>query len=131
LRMELKDVLTLAFDRWSATMTLWSLYVVVVGAIIGFVASSKRPLRPTFKFIIAAVFIYFTLANLFAQVHVLGQRRLLLSMIPATAPYASDWQKKLEVEDNSTCISFHLVLDMVTILVVLDFPFIRKGQISN
>jgi len=113
--IDLKDVLTLAFDRWSATATLWSLYVIGVGAIIGFVTSSEKRLRPTFKFMIAAIFLCFTLVNLFAQLHVLDQRRLLVSMIPASASHASDWHKTLAVEDNLTCISFHLALDTVTV----------------
>lgn len=114
---QLKDVLTLTFDRWSATQTLWNFYLLAVGGIVTFAVSSGG-LYPILKYPIALIFLFFAASNLSSMLKVMDERRLLLSMIPAGSPYAPAWQKQLKVQSSSSFIAFHLFLDAVTLLVI-------------
>jgi hypothetical protein len=133
--LNLNDLLTLIFERSGAVRTLWNSYIVVVSAVVGVhVSALKGPALkwlPTWlgdhygQIILTVIFGAFAYWNWAHIKHVGEERKLILTLFPKDAslfskdaPSQKQWTETLGPVHEELLIAFHLVLDLIVVLIV-------------
>jgi hypothetical protein len=121
--MKYDELIQLYFERSNALQAYWTLYVVIVGAVLAFSSLRKLPATVT-TLIVTLLFGLFAYENLDAIMTVTRQRHATLAAIKqadsATAPEIKPVRDLLEPTltpaEESAVQRTHLVSDLLTIV---------------
>jgi hypothetical protein len=121
--MELKDLLSLYFERTNAMQTFWTFYVTIILGLLAFFGSTKLPRKPYgITFILSLAFCMFAFVNLQALRGVTRQRNVTKDLIVAShlehTPdgfVAMRIRPTLDPPTESGVIAVHISGDILTI----------------
>lgn len=122
--MNYHELIQVYFERSTALQWYWTLYVLVIGGVLGFSTFRQRPEIVT-TLLVTILYGCFAYKNLDAIVATAEEREAILAAIkdyPANATNATDIQRvrnklepKLTEYDVAGARNFHLVCDLLTI----------------
>ncbi|MEO1092840.1 MAG: hypothetical protein AAFX81_19635 [Pseudomonadota bacterium] len=128
------ELLVMIFERFSASQTLWNLYITVVLGVIGFVAAVPNALTTWWiRTVVTLGFLAFALVNLNAIGNVQAQRaQLLPTAIERAAPADAQMvQAVVDVSAPPTRMElrvFHLGIDAAVVFLIWFVPYARVGD---
>jgi len=118
---EEKDILGFSIDRASALNGLWNLYIAVVTACLGLMASGKAfTTSLILKFVLTIVFSVFSYSNLDAIWRLGVLRAALLQLLPSDF---SSIKNSLAPATRLQYGLFHVILDASVILAIWLVPW--------
>lgn len=113
-----QDWLKLYFQASTAVMTLWTVYVAVVGLIVGYVANAKPP--GSVRCVVVVAFLLFVLANgyplLQAQSALVWIRSMLSYEPRAIFTALSPW----------VVGSAHCIADILVLSIIIGWPWVSR-----
>jgi hypothetical protein len=131
--MELKDLVTLYFERTNAMESLWSIYITITLGLIGFVSAAKlNAPRLRIISILILAFVGFAAVNGSALDNVVVQRNVLVNLIRNFPTNNADKVTKAVKDDLSSTldptkpwelVTFHLCADVLAILAIVIIGF--------
>jgi hypothetical protein len=138
--MRYNDLIQLYFERSGALQSYWTLYVVVVGAVLAFSSLRKVPDRIT-TILVSVLFIVFAYQNLAGLRDAAIQRLAVLQTIKqadATETVTADTKSMRELfEPTLTPVSyknirnFHLLSDFLTFVALWAMELRRRRALSH
>lgn len=138
--MSYSELVQAYFERSTALQWYWTLYVIVIGGVLGFSTLRQRPELVT-TVLIAVLFACFAYKNLGAIEATAEERQAILALIkdyPATGPNAADIErvrKRLEPAlpeyDVGGARTFHLVCNVLTLLFLGVKEWRRRSPEGN
>jgi hypothetical protein len=127
---DLKDILTIIFERANAAATLWNYLLTVILTGVAFLVAASEHLRS--KLILAGLTIgYLTFAyeNCMALNDVQGERRILSEYAASKLkkePELQGLRKKIEAPSYARTISTHLAGDISAVAAIWLIPYLSR-----
>jgi hypothetical protein len=125
--MNYGDLIRLYFERATALQWYWTIYVIVIGGILGFSTLRQRPETGT-AILVTVLFACFAFKNLGAIEATLTQQQAIRSAIadyPVAGPNEGDIKRiravlepHLSLSESTGVRYFHLACDLLTIAAV-------------
>jgi len=122
--MNYAELIQAYFERSVALQNYWTVYIVVIGGILGFSTFRQRPEAVT-TLLVTVLYAMFAYKNLGAIDHTLVERQQILSAIreyPATGSNAEDVRRVravlepiMPLADPSGVTYFHVACDLLTV----------------
>jgi len=125
--MNYSELIQLYFERSTALQWYWTIYVIVIGGILGFSTFRQRPETATAVLVtvLFACFAYKNLGSLEATLTQLQAVRAAIKDYPTTGPNAEDVKRvravlepELAPSESAGVWHFHLACDLLTVAAV-------------
>ena len=119
-----RDALGFAIERASALNGLWNLFIAVVTAVVGIMASGKAfTTNGLLKSGLSLAFVAFAVVNLEAMVRLGHLRDALLDMLPSALPNQAQVVESLRPARWWQYAAFHLLLDAAVLAAIWFVPW--------
>jgi hypothetical protein len=127
MKMEVKDILPIVFERANAASTLWNIEIVTILGLIAFFAGAGKQVNHTFvKLAIVIGFVIMASFNLAALIEVTEQRHALVTLLLTkdSTIFSSEsvWVNPLLIPPVCLVAVLHIVVDILVIIFVLVYP---------
>ncbi len=137
--MPYNDLIQLYFERSGALQSYWTLYVVVVGAVLAFSSLRKVP-DPVTTLLVSVLFLVFAHQNLGGLRDAAAQRLAVLQTIKQVAPAAADpvetrtmreiFEPTLTPVAYGGVRNFHLLSDVLTLAALWTMELRRRRAVA-
>jgi hypothetical protein len=137
--MNYSELVQAYFERSTALQWYWTVYVLVIGGVLGFSTFRQRPETVTVV-LVTALYACFAYKNLGAIEHTLAERQAFRASIkdyPASGPKAEEIKRVRDaleptlasaVADPDGVRYFHLLCDLMTVAAVWAKEWMRRKQ---
>src|SRR5258708_3528962 len=125
--MNYDELIRLYFERATALQWYWTIYVIVIGGILGFSTLRQRPETAT-AVLVTVLYACFAYKNLGALEATLTQQQAVRSSIqdyPATGPEAENVKRvravlepHLALSESAGVMYFHVACDLLTVAAI-------------
>jgi hypothetical protein len=138
--MNYGNLIRLYFERSTALQWYWTIYIVVIGGILGFSTLRQRPETVT-AILVTVLFVCFAYKNLGAIEATLTQQQAIRSVIaeyPATGPNEEDIKRvrsalepQLSLSESVGVWYFHMTCNLLTIAAVWAKEWRRRENLAH
>jgi hypothetical protein len=138
--MNYGDLIRLYFERSTALQWYWTIYIVVIGGILGFSTLRQRPETVT-AILVTVLFVCFAYKNLGAIEATLTQQQAIRSVIaeyPATGANEEDIKRvrsalepHLSLSESVGVWYFHMTCNLLTIAAVWAKEWRRRENLAH
>jgi hypothetical protein len=138
--MNYGDLIRLYFERSTALQWYWTIYIVVIGGILGFSTLRQRPETVT-AILVTVLFVCFAYKNLGAIEATLTQQQAIRSVIaeyPAAGPNEEDIKRvraalepQLSLSESVGVWYFHMTCNLLTIAAVWAKEWRRRENLAH
>ena len=127
--MNYHELIQLYFDRSNAILSLWTLYVVILGGLLAFSSIRKQPDRLTTA-LVSVLFVIFAYQNLGglrdAAVQRLAVRALIRQAPPGGDSTRDVFESTLQPVTYENIRTFHCVSDVLALLALWSMELRRR-----
>ena len=135
--MNYHELIQAYFERSVALQWYWTVYVVVIGGVLGFSTFRQRPEAVT-VLLVTVLYALFAYKNLAAIEHTLLERQVIFSAIrdyPASGPNADDIKRVrallepvMPLADPAGVTYFHVACDLLTVGALWAKEWLRRKR---
>ncbi len=131
--MNYHELIQLYFDRSGAILSLWTLYVVILGGLLAFSSIRKQPDRLTTA-LVSVLFVIFAYQNLGGLHDAADQRLAVRELIrqpsPGGGPTREAFEATLQPVTYGNIRTFHCISDVLTLCALWAMELRRRRSVQ-